>query len=142
VIHRVYSEFDRKVLQEVPEDKRVKGRQRDEDTPVVQTQDFAGAKARGRSIRLYVGDRISFELSPYDLSRGRITYRYAPPPDDTIEGSQPEVVIEDTFDELYTSVSECVAAVTQAHEQIEKNRPEIEALGRETRRLLSELKAA
>jgi translation initiation factor IF-1 len=27
-------------------------------------------------IRVLVGDRVSIELSPYDLSRGRITYRH------------------------------------------------------------------
>jgi translation initiation factor IF-1 len=27
-------------------------------------------------IRVLVGDRVSITLSPYDLSRGRITYRH------------------------------------------------------------------
>jgi translation initiation factor IF-1 len=27
-------------------------------------------------IRVLVGDRVSLVLSPYDLSRGRITYRH------------------------------------------------------------------
>jgi translation initiation factor IF-1 len=27
-------------------------------------------------IRVLVGDRVTLELSPYDLSRGRITYRH------------------------------------------------------------------
>ena len=27
-------------------------------------------------IRILVGDRVSVEMSPYDLTRGRITYRY------------------------------------------------------------------
>jgi len=27
-------------------------------------------------IRILVGDRVTVEISPYDLSRGRITYRY------------------------------------------------------------------
>ena len=27
-------------------------------------------------IRILAGDRVVVELSPYDLSRGRITYRY------------------------------------------------------------------
>ena len=27
-------------------------------------------------IRVLVGDRVTLEMSPYDLSRGRITYRY------------------------------------------------------------------
>ncbi len=33
-------------------------------------------KMRKNFIRILVGDRVSLELSPYDLSRGRITYRY------------------------------------------------------------------
>ncbi|MEJ2510123.1 MAG: translation initiation factor IF-1 [Anaerolineales bacterium] len=27
-------------------------------------------------IRILLGDRVAMEMSPYDLSRGRITYRY------------------------------------------------------------------
>jgi translation initiation factor IF-1 len=33
-------------------------------------------KMRKYYIRLLLGDRVKVELSPYDLSRGRITYRY------------------------------------------------------------------
>ena len=33
-------------------------------------------KMRKNRIRILVGDRVSVELSPYDLTRGRITYRY------------------------------------------------------------------
>ena len=33
-------------------------------------------KMRKTRIRILVGDRVSVEMSPYDLSRGRITYRY------------------------------------------------------------------
>ena len=33
-------------------------------------------KMRKNYIRILVGDRVSVELSPYDLTRGRITYRY------------------------------------------------------------------
>jgi translation initiation factor IF-1 len=32
-------------------------------------------KMRRRWIRINPGDRVTLELSPYDLSRGRITYR-------------------------------------------------------------------
>jgi len=28
------------------------------------------------TIRILIGDRASIEMSPYDLSRGRITYRH------------------------------------------------------------------
>ena len=33
-------------------------------------------KMRMYFIRILPGDRVTVELSPYDLSRGRITYRY------------------------------------------------------------------
>lgn len=33
-------------------------------------------KMRMNFIRILVGDRVTVELSPYDLSKGRITYRY------------------------------------------------------------------
>ncbi len=33
-------------------------------------------KMRKNRIRILVGDRVNVEMSPYDLSRGRITYRF------------------------------------------------------------------
>ena len=33
-------------------------------------------KMRQNYIRVLEGDRVKCELSPYDLSRGRVTYRY------------------------------------------------------------------
>ena len=33
-------------------------------------------KVRLNFIRILPGDRVDVELSPYDLSRGRIVYRY------------------------------------------------------------------
>lgn len=33
-------------------------------------------KIRKNYIRILPGDRVTVELSPYDLTRGRITYRY------------------------------------------------------------------
>jgi translation initiation factor IF-1 len=33
-------------------------------------------KMRMHYIRIIQGDRVQVELTPYDLSRGRITYRY------------------------------------------------------------------
>jgi translation initiation factor IF-1 len=33
-------------------------------------------KMRKNRIRILVGDRVAVEMSPYDLTRGRITYRY------------------------------------------------------------------
>ncbi len=36
----------------------------------------ASGKMRKHFIRIVRGDRVLVELSPYDLSRGRITYRF------------------------------------------------------------------
>ncbi len=33
-------------------------------------------KMRVHFIRILVGDKVKVQLSPYDLTRGRITYRY------------------------------------------------------------------
>ncbi len=33
-------------------------------------------KMRKNRIRILIGDRVDIEMSPYDLSRGRITYRH------------------------------------------------------------------
>ena len=33
-------------------------------------------KMRMKHIRVQVGDRVSIEMSPYDLSKGRIVYRH------------------------------------------------------------------
>ncbi len=33
-------------------------------------------KMRKNSIIIVLGDRVSVEISPYDLTQGRITYRY------------------------------------------------------------------
>ena len=37
---------------------------------------YLSGKMRKYYIRILRGDRVRVELSPYDLSRGRITYRY------------------------------------------------------------------
>ena len=37
---------------------------------------YAAGKMRKFYIRILLGDRIKVELSPYDLTRGRIVYRY------------------------------------------------------------------
>lgn len=36
---------------------------------------YIAGKLRKNNIRLLVGDRVTIELSPYDLDNGRITYR-------------------------------------------------------------------
>lgn len=33
-------------------------------------------KMRMNSIKIIIGDRVRVEMSPYDLSKGRLTYRY------------------------------------------------------------------
>ena len=37
---------------------------------------YTGGKMRKFRIRILSGDRVSLELSPYDLSKGRITFRH------------------------------------------------------------------
>lgn len=37
---------------------------------------YTGGKMRKHHIRILAGDRVSLELSPYDLSKGRITFRH------------------------------------------------------------------
>src|SRR5690606_22927460 len=37
---------------------------------------YLSGKMRQHYIRVLDGDRVKVELSPYDLTRGRITYRY------------------------------------------------------------------
>ncbi|HSJ13724.1 MAG TPA: translation initiation factor IF-1 [Longimicrobiales bacterium] len=37
---------------------------------------YAKGKMSKFRIRVLVGDRVTIEVSPYDFSRGRITYRY------------------------------------------------------------------
>jgi translation initiation factor IF-1 len=45
---------------------------------------YTSGKMRKHHIRILAGDRVSLELSPYDLSKGRITFRHldrgGPPP--------------------------------------------------------------
>ena len=47
---------------------------------------YTAGKMRKHHIRILAGDKVSLELSPYDLSKGRITFRHietrgtTPPP--------------------------------------------------------------
>ena len=43
---------------------------------------YTAGKMRKHHIRILAGDKVSLELSPYDLSKGRITFRH-------IEGRSP-----------------------------------------------------
>lgn len=40
---------------------------------------YLSGKMRKYYIRVLLGDRVTVEMSPYDLTRGRITYRYKKP---------------------------------------------------------------
>jgi translation initiation factor IF-1 len=37
---------------------------------------YSGGKLKKNHIRILAGDNVSLELSPYDLSKGRITFRH------------------------------------------------------------------
>lgn len=37
---------------------------------------YPAGKMRKHHIRIVAGDKVSLELSPYDLSKGRITFRH------------------------------------------------------------------
>jgi translation initiation factor IF-1 len=37
---------------------------------------YTAGKMRKFRIRIVVGDRVRVEMSPYDLSRGRVSYRF------------------------------------------------------------------
>ncbi len=41
---------------------------------------YAGGRMRQNHIRILAGDKVSLELSPYDLKKGRITYRHLDTP--------------------------------------------------------------
>lgn len=45
---------------------------------------YTNGKMRKHHIRILAGDKVSLELSPYDLTKGRITFRH-------IEGRPPAV---------------------------------------------------
>ena len=39
---------------------------------------YTGGKMRKHHIRILAGDKVSLEMSPYDLTKGRITFRHLP----------------------------------------------------------------
>ncbi len=49
---------------------------------------YLSGKMRKYYIRILLGDRVKVDMSPYDLSRGRITYRHRR------SGGDPEVAAE------------------------------------------------
>lgn len=48
---------------------------------------YSAGKMRKNHIRIIAGDKVSLEMSPYDLSKGRITFRH-------IEGRTPGVPMQ------------------------------------------------
>jgi translation initiation factor IF-1 len=44
---------------------------------------------RKHYIRLNIGNKVKMEMSPYDLTKGRITYRIPPPTADGQPGGAP-----------------------------------------------------
>jgi translation initiation factor IF-1 len=46
---------------------------------------YSAGKMRKHHIRILAGDKVSLELSPYDLSKGRITFRH-------LDGKRPVAV--------------------------------------------------
>jgi translation initiation factor IF-1 len=40
---------------------------------------YAAGRMKKHHIRILAGDRVALELSPYDLSKGRITFRHLEP---------------------------------------------------------------
>jgi translation initiation factor IF-1 len=46
---------------------------------------YASGKMRKHRIRILAGDRVTLEMSPYDLSKGRINFRHK----DTDSGPRP-----------------------------------------------------
>jgi translation initiation factor IF-1 len=54
---------------------------------------YSGGKMRKHHIRILAGDKVSLELSPYDLTKGRITFRHlerrGPPPSNSGNNNAP-----------------------------------------------------
>lgn len=40
---------------------------------------YSGGKMRKHKIRILAGDKITIEMSPYDMDKGRIIYRHLEP---------------------------------------------------------------
>ena len=46
------------------------------DTVNTEVIGYLSGKMRTHNIKVLLGDRVAMEFSPYDLTRGRIIYRY------------------------------------------------------------------
>ena len=62
-------EFEGKVIESIKDDYKV-----ELDNGAIVMAHVSG-KMRMNMIRVLPGDRVTVELSPYDITRGRITYR-------------------------------------------------------------------
>lgn len=51
---------------------------------------YTAGKVRKNHIRILAGDRVSLELSPYDLAKGRITFRHLDRPANPPGTQQPQ----------------------------------------------------
>ncbi|MEW6706510.1 MAG: translation initiation factor IF-1 [Pseudomonadota bacterium] len=49
---------------------------------------YTSGRMRKHHIRILAGDNVSLELSPYDLSKGRITFRHLHRPSPAAGGSR------------------------------------------------------
>lgn len=49
---------------------------------------YLAGKLRKHYIRILPGDYVTIEISPYDLSRGRITRRFTKPPKKEVEETE------------------------------------------------------
>ena len=47
-----------------------------QQTAATEIHTYLSGKMRQHYIRVLEGDQVKCEMSPYDLSKGRITYRY------------------------------------------------------------------
>lgn len=50
---------------------------------------YSGGKMRKHRIRVLAGDKVTVEMSPYDLNKGRVTFRHLAPRTGTTSGAKP-----------------------------------------------------
>ncbi|WP_177341021.1 translation initiation factor IF-1 [Comamonas thiooxydans] len=50
---------------------------------------YSGGKMRKHRIRVLAGDKVTVEMSPYDLNKGRVTFRHLPPRTGVATGAKP-----------------------------------------------------
>ena len=50
---------------------------------------YSGGKMRKHRIRVLAGDKVTVEMSPYDLNKGRVTFRHLAPRTGGAPGGNP-----------------------------------------------------